>query len=154
MCDFIDGSSSLQNKAGFLQLAPKVMSQTECLQNEIKKIKEEVIDVTEKIDYLIWIKTIFSDLQLAAWKNASVDFALAVAEECVGYPFIIKILSQYRSPKIAKCHSNCNEEFQNNIAKEVHSDNFVKSYRAIYERMFPRYVYHLELINKIVDRVY
>lgn len=118
LCDFIDGSSSLQNKAGFLQLAPKVMSQTECLQNEIKKIKEEVIDVTEKNDYLLWIKTIFSDLQLAAGKNASVDFALAVAEECVGYPFIIKILSQYRCPKIAKCHSNCNEEFQNNIAKE------------------------------------
>lgn len=41
LCDFREGSSSLQNKTGFLQLASKVMSQTECLQNEIKKIKEE-----------------------------------------------------------------------------------------------------------------
>lgn len=155
LCDFIDGSSSLQNKAGFLQLAPKVISQTECLQNEIKKIKEEVIDVTEKIDYLMWIKEIFSELQLAAGKNASVDFALAVAEECEGYPFIIKILSQYRRPNRVKCHSDSSEEFPKNLAKEVHSDNSMKSYRAIYKRkMFPRYEYHLELIEKIVDRAH
>lgn len=118
LCDFIDGSYSLQNKAGFLQIAPKVRSQTECLQNEIEKIKEEVIDVTEKIDYLMWIKEIFSELQLAAGKNASVDFALAVAEECEGYPFIIKILSQFRRPNRAKYHSDSSKEFQNNLAKE------------------------------------
>lgn len=116
LCDFIDGSSSLQNKAGFLQLASEVRSQTQCLQNKMKEIKEEVM--TEKIDYLMWIKEILSDLQLAAGQNASVDFALDVAEEFQGYPFIIKILSQYRRPNRAKDHSDSSEGFQNNLAKE------------------------------------
>lgn len=68
LCDFIDGSPSLQNKAGFLQLAPKVVSQIGCLQNEIKKIKEKVIDETEKVYYLMWIEEILNGLQLAAGK--------------------------------------------------------------------------------------
>lgn len=86
------------------------------------------------------IEEILNGLQLAAGKKASVDFALEVAEECQGYPLIIRNLSQYRRP---------------NRAKEVHSENFVKSYRAIYNRvMFPRYEYHLELINTIVDRAH
>lgn len=140
LCDFMDGSLSLQNKAGFLQLAPKVVSQIGCLQNEIKKIKEKVIDETEKVYYLMWIEEILNGLQLAAGKKASVDFALEVAEECQGYPLIIRNLSQYRRP---------------NRAKEVQSENFVKSYRAIYNRvMFPRYEYHLELINTIVVRAH
>lgn len=36
VCDFIDGSSSLQNKAGFLEIVPNVISVTECLQTEMK----------------------------------------------------------------------------------------------------------------------
>lgn len=153
LCDFIDGSSLLQNKVGFLQLASKVMSQTEYLQNGINKVNEEVIDVTKKIDYLGWIKEILSELQLAAGKNASVDFALEVAEECQDYPFVFEILSQYRSPNGAfKCHHIIEE---NNLIMEVYANNSAKSYRVNYKReMFPRYEYHLKLINELNECAY
>lgn len=103
LCDFVCGSLSLQNKLGFLQQTHKVMNQIEYLQNEIGKITEE--DEIKKIDYLTWIKEIFNELQLTAEENASVIFALNVAEEG-GYPSIIKILSQYRRLNSAKGASN------------------------------------------------
>jgi hypothetical protein len=81
----------LQNKVGFLQCAEKVKHSTEHLRNNLKQI-----DTVEEIDYLSWIKGIFSKLHLSLGE-VSVDFALGVAEECNGYPLILDILKQYRS---------------------------------------------------------
>jgi hypothetical protein len=91
LCSFIKDASSLQNKIGFLHCADKVKKSAEYLRDNLKQI-----DTVEEVDYLSWIKGIFSELHLSVGE-LSVDFALGVAEECNSYPLILDIFKQYRS---------------------------------------------------------
>lgn len=97
LCRFVEEVGSMQNKRGVLKELSQVRKQIEFLHREIKEV-----DTIEQIDYLAWIKDIFSGLQLAANKDALVDYALQVAESCDGFPSILDILRQYRSLNLEK----------------------------------------------------
>ena len=105
---FVEEVGFMQNKKGVLQELSQVRKQIEYLRSEFK----ELVTI-EKIDYLTWIKEIFSGLQLAANKNALVDYALEVAESCDGFPSILEILKQYRSLNAEKA-----QRLEGDIAKK------------------------------------
>lgn len=140
----------MQNKAGFLEIVPNVISVTECLQTEMKTKTEEVINITENIDYLLWIKEILSELQLAAGKNASVDFALEVAVECGDYPLIIEILSQYRRLKRTKCHSGSIEgKYKERIMNNHHCLSLTHTHAHTYAHTHTHTIFLADLSQRL-----
>ncbi|XP_056022709.1 uncharacterized protein LOC125649017 [Ostrea edulis] len=138
ICSFIKDASSLQNKIGFLQCANKVKHSTEYLRDNLKQV-----DNVDEIDYLSWIKEIFSKLHLSVGE-LSVDFALGVAEECSGYPSILDILKKYRS--VTREKERCIQINENSA--EEHSTLYSVNFEM---EQFPRYHYHFDLVQKILD---
>ncbi|XP_056022708.1 uncharacterized protein LOC125649014 [Ostrea edulis] len=137
ICSFIEDASSLQNKVGFLKCANQVKHSTEYLRDNLKQV-----DNVDEIDYLSWIKEIFSDLHLSVGELC-VDFALDVAEECSGYPSILDILKKYRS---------VTREKERSIQINENSSEHPTLYGVNFEmEQFPRYHYHFDLVQKILD---
>ncbi|XP_048732174.2 uncharacterized protein LOC125649015 isoform X2 [Ostrea edulis] len=138
ICSFIEDASLLQNKVGFLQCANQVKHSTEYLRDNLKQV-----DKVDEIDYLSWIKEIFSDLHLSVGE-LSVVFALGVAEECNGYPSILDILKKYRFLTMEK--ERCIQINQNSV------EQYPTLYDVNFEmEQFPRYHYHFDLVQKMLD---
>lgn len=141
---FIDGASSLHDKVGILKYVPKA---DECIQKYKKKVIKIEKNVQEKkdkkYDYDEFVKSIFKELK----------------EECISgsAPTMKKMpgnLSQCSSQNV-EVVQNKNKENEKLSDAEV-SDDERENAAMLYQvkntkGMFPRYKYHLELIQKILD---
>ncbi|XP_062593341.1 uncharacterized protein LOC134254825 isoform X2 [Saccostrea cucullata] len=138
LLNFLERAPSLHNKGGFLQFTKKVK---DSIQHLSKNLEE--VDKIEVIDYLSLTKDIFRELQLAVGEDSSVDFALDVAESDNSYPSILNILKEYRHSKRGK-------------ETGIHTVGMFSGQHPLYRvtfglDTFPRFEYHLELVQKLID---